>query len=117
MGCHPDTIIEHVGCDPARNVGIGHPPVYHTSTVIFPSLKTLLETCAAGASGGFETSPMAAYTAAAPSSVTNPRRHMPDIGLPPALAPPRVGLPVDSSKYADLSLRRPMPTLHAGSNA
>ena len=103
-GCHPDTIMEHVGCDPAGNVGIVHPPVYHTCS---RHVSTV----------GSKTSPMAAYTVAPPSCVTNPRRRMPDIGLPPALAPPRVGLPVDSSKYADLSLRRPMPTLHAGSNA
>jgi hypothetical protein len=43
-GLHPDTILEHVGRDPAKNLGIVNPPVYHASTVIFPSLKTLLET-------------------------------------------------------------------------
>ena len=43
-GLHLDTILEHTGRDPAKNFGIVNPPVYHASTVIFPSLKTLLET-------------------------------------------------------------------------
>ena len=51
---HPDTILEHVGRDPAKNFGIVNPPVYHASTVIFPSLKTLLETRVDRASGAFE---------------------------------------------------------------
>ena len=53
-GLHPDTILEHVGRDPAKNFGIVNPPVYHASTVIFPSLKTLLETRVDRASGAFE---------------------------------------------------------------
>lgn len=51
---HPDTILEQVGRDPAKNFGIVNPPVYHASTVIFPSLKTLLETRVDRASGAFE---------------------------------------------------------------
>jgi len=53
-GLHPDTILEHVGRDRAKNFGIVNPPVYHASTVIFPSLKTLLETRVDRASGAFE---------------------------------------------------------------
>ncbi len=53
-GHHLDTILEHTGRDPARNFGIVNPPVYHASTVIFPTLKTLLETRADRASGAFE---------------------------------------------------------------
>jgi cystathionine beta-lyase/cystathionine gamma-synthase len=53
-GLHPDTILEHVGRDPAKNFGIVNPPVYHASTVIFPSLKTLLETRVDRARGAFE---------------------------------------------------------------
>ena len=53
-GFHPDTILEQVGRDPAKNFGIVKPPVYHASTVIFPSLKTLLETRVDRASGAFE---------------------------------------------------------------
>jgi cystathionine beta-lyase len=54
QGHHLDTILEHTGRDPARNFGIVNPPVYHASTVIFPSLKTLLETRIDRASGAFE---------------------------------------------------------------
>jgi cysteine-S-conjugate beta-lyase len=53
-GHHLDTILEHTGRDPARNFGIVNPPVYHASTVIFPSLKALLETRLDRASGAFE---------------------------------------------------------------
>jgi len=53
-GLHLDTILEHTGRDPAKNFGIVNPPVYHASTVIFPSLKTLLETRVDRASGAFE---------------------------------------------------------------
>ena len=53
-GHHMDTILEHTGRDPAKNFGIVNPPVYHASTVIFPSLKTLLETRVDRASGAFE---------------------------------------------------------------
>jgi len=53
-GHHMDTILEHTGRDPAKNFGIVNPPVYHASTVLFPTLKTLLETRADRASGAFE---------------------------------------------------------------
>jgi cysteine-S-conjugate beta-lyase len=53
-GHHLDTILEHTGRDPAKNFGIVNPPVYHASTVIFPTLKALLETRADRASGAFE---------------------------------------------------------------
>jgi cysteine-S-conjugate beta-lyase len=51
---HFDTILEHTGRDPAKNFGIVNPPVYHASTIIFPSLKTLLETRVDRAGGAFE---------------------------------------------------------------
>src|SRR5215472_10180000 len=53
-GLHLDTILEHTGRDPAKNFGIVNPPVYHASTVIFPSLKALLETRRDRASGAYE---------------------------------------------------------------
>src|ERR1700730_9449251 len=53
-GHHLDTVLEHTGRDPVKNFGIVNPPVYHASTVIFPSLKTLLETRVDRASGAFE---------------------------------------------------------------
>jgi cystathionine beta-lyase len=53
-GHHLDTILEHTGRDPARNFGIVNPPVYHASTVTFPTLKTLLETRAERAIGALE---------------------------------------------------------------
>ena len=53
-GHHLDTILEHTGRNPAKNFGIVNPPVYHASTVIFPTLKALLETRADRASGAFE---------------------------------------------------------------
>src|SRR5438270_13470451 len=53
-GHHLDTVLEHTGRDPAKNFGIVNPPVYHASTVIFPSLETLLETRVDRAGGAFE---------------------------------------------------------------
>ena len=53
-GHHLDTVLEHSGRDPGRNFGIVNPPVYHASTVIFPSLETLLATRIDRASGAFE---------------------------------------------------------------
>jgi cystathionine beta-lyase len=49
-----DTMLEHAGRDPAKNYGIVNPPVYHASTVIFPTLETLLETRRDRASGAYE---------------------------------------------------------------
>jgi cystathionine beta-lyase len=50
----PDTVLEHAGRDPASNYGIVNPPVYHASTVIFPTLAALLETRRDRASGAYE---------------------------------------------------------------
>ncbi|MGQ9372068.1 cystathionine beta-lyase [Azospirillum sp. A39] len=36
-----DTVIAHAGRDPDANFGIVNPPVYHASTVLFPSLAAL----------------------------------------------------------------------------
>lgn len=36
-----DTLIGHVGNDPTANHGIVNPPVYHASTVLFPTLAAL----------------------------------------------------------------------------
>jgi cystathionine beta-lyase len=54
QGHHLDTVLEHSGRDPGKNFGIVNPPVYHASTVIFPSLATLIATRADRASGAFE---------------------------------------------------------------
>jgi cysteine-S-conjugate beta-lyase len=51
---HVDTLLEHAGRDPAKNYGIVNPPVYHASTVIFPTLEALLETRRDRASGAYE---------------------------------------------------------------
>jgi cystathionine beta-lyase len=37
----PDTILTHAGNDPAANHGIVNPPVYHASTVLFPTVAAL----------------------------------------------------------------------------
>ena len=37
----PDTLLAHVGRDPEANSGIINPPVYHASTVLFPTLEAL----------------------------------------------------------------------------
>ncbi|HYG91546.1 MAG TPA: cystathionine beta-lyase [Azospirillum sp.] len=37
----PDTLIAHAGRDPEANFGIVNPPVYHASTVLFPTLEAL----------------------------------------------------------------------------
>jgi cystathionine beta-lyase len=39
----PDTVLTHAGRDPMANHGIVNPPVYHASTVLFPSLAALEE--------------------------------------------------------------------------
>jgi cysteine-S-conjugate beta-lyase len=53
-GHHVDTVLEHTGRDPTNNFGIVNPPVYHASTILFPSLEALLETRIDRASGAFE---------------------------------------------------------------
>ncbi|WP_448187634.1 cystathionine beta-lyase [Azospirillum sp. sgz301742] len=40
-GAKPDTLLGHVGRDPQANSGIINPPVYHASTVLFPTLEAL----------------------------------------------------------------------------
>jgi cysteine-S-conjugate beta-lyase len=37
----PDTILTHAGCTPGTNHGIVNPPVYHASTVLFPTVEAL----------------------------------------------------------------------------
>jgi cystathionine beta-lyase len=37
----PDTILTHAGCSPGTNHGIVNPPVYHASTVLFPTVESL----------------------------------------------------------------------------
>ncbi|WP_158046339.1 cystathionine beta-lyase [Skermanella pratensis] len=39
----PDTILTHAGNDPQANFGIVNPPVYHASTVLFPTVAALEE--------------------------------------------------------------------------
>ena len=48
------TTLGHAGRDPAKNFGIVNPPVYHASTIIFPTLDVLLETRRDRASGAYE---------------------------------------------------------------
>jgi len=36
-----DTLLTHAGIDPEQNFGIVNPPVYHASTVLFPTLDAL----------------------------------------------------------------------------
>ena len=40
-GKKPATLAAHAGRDPLNNHGIVNPPVYHASTVLFPTLKDL----------------------------------------------------------------------------
>ncbi|WP_431856429.1 cystathionine beta-lyase [Azospirillum sp.] len=37
----PDTLLSHAGRNPQANFGIINPPVYHASTVLFPTLEAL----------------------------------------------------------------------------
>ena len=37
----PDTLLTHAGCSPGTNHGIVNPPVYHASTVLFPTVESL----------------------------------------------------------------------------
>lgn len=39
-----DTLATHLGRDPEKNHGIVNPPVYHASTVLFPTVEKLKET-------------------------------------------------------------------------
>ncbi|MCR4379204.1 MAG: PLP-dependent transferase, partial [Rhodospirillales bacterium] len=39
---HPDTRLTTSGRDPEANFGIVNPPVYHASTVTFPTMAALL---------------------------------------------------------------------------
>lgn len=48
------TVIGHAGRDPAKNFGVVNPPVYHASTIVFPTLEALLETRRDRASWAFE---------------------------------------------------------------
>ena len=49
-----DTVIGHAGNHPERNFGVVNPPVYHASTIIFPTLQVLLETRRDRDSGAYE---------------------------------------------------------------
>jgi len=48
------TVVVHAGLHPELNHGIVNPPVYHCSTVIFPSVEVLLETRIDRDSGAYE---------------------------------------------------------------
>lgn len=48
-----DTLVLHAGRDPDGNHGVVNPPVYHCSTVIFPTVAHLLETRRDRASGAY----------------------------------------------------------------
>lgn len=48
------TLLAHAGRDPDRHHGIVNPPVYHCSTVLFPTVDHLLETRRDRASGAYE---------------------------------------------------------------
>jgi cystathionine beta-lyase len=49
-----DTVIGHAGNHPEKNFGVVNPPVYHASTIIFPTLDVLLETRRDRDSGAYE---------------------------------------------------------------
>ncbi len=49
-----DTVLVHSGRRPEANHGIVNPPVYHCSTVLFPSVAELLNTRKDRASGSYE---------------------------------------------------------------
>lgn len=40
-GLHPETIATEAGRDPENNFGIVNPPVYHASTILYPSLDAM----------------------------------------------------------------------------
>jgi cystathionine beta-lyase len=39
----PDTILTHAGRDPHANFGVVNPPVYHASTIVFPTVQAMEE--------------------------------------------------------------------------
>src|SRR4051794_6450207 len=49
-----DTVLVHSGRHPEANHGIVNPPVYHCSTVLFPTVQVLLDTRKDRASGAYE---------------------------------------------------------------
>jgi cystathionine beta-lyase len=49
-----DTVIGHAGNHPERNFGVVNPPVYHASTIVFPTLEVLKETRRDRDSGAYE---------------------------------------------------------------
>src|SRR5437667_12436772 len=38
-----DTLLTHAGRDPASNFGVVNPPVYHASTILYPTVKSIDE--------------------------------------------------------------------------
>jgi len=38
-----DTLLTHAGRDPASNFGVVNPPVYHASTILYPTVKSIEE--------------------------------------------------------------------------
>jgi cystathionine beta-lyase len=49
-----DTTLVHAGRHPEQNFGIVNPPVYHCSTVLFPTVADLIDTRKDRASGAYE---------------------------------------------------------------
>ena len=49
-----DTVLVHAGRHPEQNMGIVNPPVYHCSTVLFPTVADLIDTRKDRASGAYE---------------------------------------------------------------
>ncbi len=49
-----DTVIGHAGNHPEKNFGVVNPPVYHASTIVFPTLEVLKETRRDRDSGAYE---------------------------------------------------------------
>src|SRR5207245_3881990 len=38
-----DTLLTHAGRDPENNFGVVNPPVYHASTILYPTVKSIEE--------------------------------------------------------------------------
>src|SRR5260370_16687400 len=38
-----ETLVTHAGRDPASNFGVVNPPVYHASTILYPTVKSIEE--------------------------------------------------------------------------
>ena len=38
-----DTLLTHAGRDPEKNFGAVNPPVYHASTILYPTVKSIEE--------------------------------------------------------------------------